>query len=77
MKQLLLKKIIIWVMLTINLLFAFVIGLTIPTLESASHINLGIVMIPLLIILNYVIVDRYHYYLKHSNEREGKNHEKA
>ena len=77
MTRLILKKIIIWGMLTINLLFAFIIGLTIPTLESESYINLGIVMIPLLIILNYVIVDRYHYYLKHDNEKEGKNAEKV
>ncbi|MFX0002292.1 MAG: archaeosortase H N-terminal-like domain-containing protein [Candidatus Hodarchaeota archaeon] len=77
MTQLILKKIIIWLMLTINLLFAFVIGLTIPMLESPSYINLGIVMIPLLIILNYIIVDRYHYYIKHVNEREGRNNEKT
>jgi hypothetical protein len=72
MKQLILKKLIIWLLLTINLLFAFVIGLTIPMLESASRLNLGFIMIPLLIILNYVIIDRFHYYLKHINEEEVK-----
>ena len=60
-------------MLTINLLFAFVIGLTIPMLESESFINFGIIMIPLLIILNYIILDRFHFYLKHTNERNDKN----
>jgi hypothetical protein len=64
-------------MLTINLLFAFVIGLTIPMLESTNNINFGIVMIPLLIILNYIIIDRYHYYLKKSNERKGKKDAKT
>ena len=72
MKQLILKKIIIWSMLTINLLFAFVIGLTIPMLESESFVNFGIIMIPLLIILNYIILDRFHFYLKHTNERNDK-----
>ncbi len=67
MKQLKSKKIIVWLMLTINLLFAFIIGLTIPLLESENYYNLGFIMIPLLIILNYIIVDRFHYYLKHTN----------
>ncbi|MFX1591967.1 MAG: archaeosortase H N-terminal-like domain-containing protein [Promethearchaeota archaeon] len=70
MKQLTLRKIFIWVMLTINLLFAFVIGLTIPMLGIMSYFYLGLVIIPLLIILNYIIIDRFHYYLKHTNERE-------
>jgi riboflavin transporter FmnP len=69
MKQITLKKIFIWILLTINLLFAFVIGLTIPLLEAASFMNLGFVMIPLLIILNYVIIDRFHYYLRHVNDK--------
>jgi len=72
MKQLTLKKITIWLMLTINLLFAFVIGLTIPLLESENFYNLGFIMIPLLIILNYIIVDRFHYYLKHT-KRSGED----
>jgi len=72
MKRLILKKIYIWLLLTINLLFAFIIGLSIPLLESASFINLGFVMIPLLIILNYIIVDRFHYYLKHTDEEGEK-----
>ena len=70
MKPLVLKKLFIWLLLTINLLFAFIIGLTIPMLESISSLNLGFVMIPLLIILNYVILDRFHYYLKHINDKE-------
>ena len=70
MKQLILKKLLIWLLLTINLLFAFVIGLSIPFLESASFLNLGFIMIPLLIILNYIIIDRFHYYLKHTSEEE-------
>ncbi|MFX1363925.1 MAG: archaeosortase H N-terminal-like domain-containing protein [Promethearchaeota archaeon] len=69
MKPLIIKM-IGWLMLTCNLLFAFVIGITIPLLESEYNYNLGIVMIPLLIILNYIIVDRIHYYIKHSKDRE-------
>ncbi|MFW9987705.1 MAG: archaeosortase H N-terminal-like domain-containing protein [Candidatus Odinarchaeota archaeon] len=71
MKPIILKKIRIWLLLTINLLFAFIIGLTIPLLESESSYNLGIIMIPLLMILNYIILDRFHYYLKHTRESEG------
>lgn len=70
MKKLTIKKIFIWLMLSINLLFAFLIGFTIPILESRSFYNLGFVMIPLLIILNYIIVDRFQYYLKHIKELE-------
>ncbi|MFW9973257.1 MAG: archaeosortase H N-terminal-like domain-containing protein [Candidatus Odinarchaeota archaeon] len=70
MNQLILKKVIIWIMLTLNLLFAFFIGITIPLLQSASFMNLGFVMIPLLIILNYILLDRFHYYLKHTNNKE-------
>ncbi len=74
MKQITLKKIFIWILLTINLVFAFVIGLTIPILEAVSFMNLGFVMIPLLIILNYVIIDRFHYYLRHNiNEGDDKD----
>ena len=64
-------------MLTINLLFAFIIGLSIPLLESESFYNLGFVMIPLLIILNYIILDRFHYYTKHINEDRENKDEKA
>ena len=69
-KIILKKKIIIWSMLSINLLFAFIIGLTIPLLVSESRDNLGYIMIPLQIILNYIILDRYHYYQKHINDRK-------
>jgi len=64
------KKLLIWGLLSVNLLFTFIIGATIPTLVSNSRENFGYVMIPLLIILNYIILDRYYYYQKHS--RKGK-----
>ncbi len=70
MKQIILKKLFIWILLTINLLFAFIIGITIPQLETANSFMFGYVMIPLLIILNYVIVDRFHYLIKQLNDRE-------
>jgi hypothetical protein len=75
MEQTLKKKILIWLLLSINLLFAFIIGLTIPFLESESRFNFGLIMIPLLTILNYVFLDKFHYILRfttieeeHSNE---------
>ena len=70
MKQIVVKKIFIWIILTLNLLFAFVIGLSIPLLQSESFMNLGFIMIPLLIILNYIILDRFHYYTKHITEEK-------
>ncbi|MFX1419091.1 MAG: archaeosortase H N-terminal-like domain-containing protein [Promethearchaeota archaeon] len=77
MKQIVKKKIFIWILLTINLLFAFVIGLTIALLQSDSFMNLGYVMIPLLIIFNYIILDRFYYYLKHINDEEETTDAKA
>ena len=72
MEQIIKKKILIWLLLSINLLFAFIIGYTIPLLTSESSNNLGFLMIPLLIILNYVIIDRFHYQIKHVKDREVK-----
>ncbi|MFX1313456.1 MAG: archaeosortase H N-terminal-like domain-containing protein [Promethearchaeota archaeon] len=77
MEQLLVKKLIIWVLLTINLLFAFIIGFTIPLLESDNNYNFGFVMIPLLIILNYIIIDRFHYYLTNTEENTNAGNKKA
>ena len=71
MEQITVRKIYIWLLLTINLLFAFVIGFTMPLLESESFYNLGLVMIPLLIVLNYIIIDRFHYYTKHTNNERS------
>ena len=42
-----------------NLLFAIVIGFSIPLMESDFKYNFGIVMIPLLVILSLVITDKY------------------
>ncbi|MHA1986639.1 MAG: archaeosortase H N-terminal-like domain-containing protein [Promethearchaeota archaeon] len=68
MEQIIKKKIIIWLLLTINLLFAFVIGYTIPLLTSESSNILGLLMIPLLIVLNYIILDRFHYHTKKTED---------
>ncbi len=70
MEQIIKKKLLIWLLLSINLLFAFIIGYTIPLLTSESYFNLGFVMIPLLIVLNYIILDRFHYHIKQIKERE-------
>ncbi len=64
------KKILIWIYLSCNLLFAFLMGLVIPFMESKVRYNMGYVMIPLLLILNYIIVDRFHFYLKIANHEE-------
>ena len=64
------KKILIWIYLSFNLLFAFIMGLLIPFMESKARYNMGYVMIPLLLILNYVIVDRFHFYLNIANNED-------
>jgi len=56
------KKLFIWILFIFNFLFSFVIGLSIPFMESPFKSNMPIVMLPLLIILNYIILNRFHYY---------------
>ena len=70
MKPIFLKKLLIWILLTINLLFAFIIGVSIPQLETQNGFVFGLVMIPLLIVLNYIIIDRFHFYIDQINERK-------
>ena len=70
MKQITLKKLLIWALLTINLLFAFIVGITIPLLETQNGYIFGYVMIPLLIILNYIIIDRFQFYINQLNDRK-------
>ncbi|TFG10605.1 MAG: hypothetical protein EU535_08140 [Promethearchaeota archaeon] len=63
-------RLIISVYLALNLIFAYFIGFTIPLLQTDHPGNFGGVMIPLLLILNFIIVDRYHYLIRHANDRE-------
>ena len=44
---------------SLNLLFAVVIGFSIPLMESDFKNNTGIVMIPMLLILGLIITDKY------------------
>ncbi|MHA1280910.1 MAG: archaeosortase H [Promethearchaeota archaeon] len=60
---------LIWLYLILNLIFVFVIGYTIPMMETTNKYNFAIVMIPLLCILNIIIVERYDFLLK-GKERE-------
>ncbi|MFW9942454.1 MAG: archaeosortase H N-terminal-like domain-containing protein [Candidatus Thorarchaeota archaeon] len=68
MDQITLKKLYFWALLTLNLLFAFIIGFTIPILETKNSYMFGLVMIPLLIILNYIIIDRFYYTINQLND---------
>ena len=72
MEQIVIKKIFIWILLSINLFFSYIIGLSVPQLETTSGEIFGFVMIPLLIILNYIILDRFHFYTKKVNRKEEK-----
>jgi len=55
------KKIEVVLLYFFNLLFSVVIGLSISLMESTSKYNFGIVMIPLLVVLSYIITDKYKY----------------
>lgn len=52
------KKLGFLIMHNLNIVFSFVIGYFIYSMESFSKYNFGLVMIPLLIILSYVLVDK-------------------
>jgi len=52
---------------SLNLLFAIVIGFSISVMESDFKYNFGIVMIPLLLILSFIITDKYNSDMKDSN----------
>lgn len=67
--------IVIWVLFSMNLLFAFNIGLAISLMESEKWIYLGSVIIPLLLILNYVYLDRIYNYLRHTLKEGAKLNE--
>ncbi|MBN1802452.1 MAG: hypothetical protein JW891_13155 [Candidatus Lokiarchaeota archaeon] len=58
------RRLFVVVLIYLNALFALAMGLSIPLMEDPSKDNLGFVMIPLLIILNIIIVDRFFFYLK-------------
>jgi hypothetical protein len=55
------KKIGVLLLHFFNLLFSVVIGFSISLMESTFKYNFGIVMIPLLLVLNYIIIDKYKY----------------
>jgi len=44
---------------SLNLLFAVVIGFSIPLMESDFRYNTGVIMMPLLLILGLIITDKY------------------
>jgi len=54
------KKIGVLLLHFFNLIFSVVIGLSISLMEATSKYNFGLVMIPLLVVLSYVITDKYY-----------------
>ena len=57
------ERVFIWLYYATTLLFAFLIGLSIPQMESNYRINYAFMMLPLLIILNYIILRRLNFYM--------------
>ncbi|TXT66336.1 MAG: membrane protein of unknown function [Promethearchaeota archaeon] len=70
-------KIIISIYFSINQIFSFIIGLTIPLMESISRNNYALVMLPLLVLINYILIRRILYYMEQENtnltNRENNN----
>jgi len=62
MRHILKKRLVIWVIFSMNLLFAFVIGITISLMESEKQIYLG-------------ILDRIHYSLRRTPKEGEQLHE--
>lgn len=60
-------EILINIYFILNLLFAFIIGLYQPFMQSNNALLFPIVMIPMLLILNYILLNRLNYYLKDSD----------
>jgi hypothetical protein len=75
MEQLSIKKLIFSILLSLNLLFAFIIGLTISSMISESSPFLGIIVIPLLVLLNYVYLDRFHFWIRNTSRKDKKLNE--
>ena len=67
-RQNLMAIIKIWSMLSINAAFAFVVGLSIPLMESENKSNFGYVMMPLLLLLNCIILDHFRVSFKSVDE---------
>jgi len=57
------EKGFIWLYYALTHLFAFLIGLSIPQMESIYRDNYALMMLPLLAILNYVILRRLNFYI--------------
>ncbi|TFF98297.1 MAG: hypothetical protein EU541_07010 [Promethearchaeota archaeon] len=71
------QKGFIWIYYALNHLFAFIIGLSIPQMQSIYRDNYALLMIPLLIILNYIILRRFNFYLYSSNKEKPQEEEKS
>ncbi|TFG07918.1 MAG: hypothetical protein EU539_03800 [Promethearchaeota archaeon] len=66
----------IWMMISVNSLFAFMIGITIPYMESDVRYNMALVMIPLSILLHLVLVDRFYFLMNSSVDNNSDSKEK-
>lgn len=57
------ERIFIWLYYAVTLLFAFLIGLSISQMQSLYRNNYALMMLPLLIVLNYIILRRLNFYM--------------
>jgi len=68
------KELLILSYFVLNFLFAFIIGVYQPFMESKSTILFPIIMLPMLALLNYAIVSRLQFYLSMVNlEKDSKD----
>lgn len=52
-------KLLIWLIISMNLLFAFFIGFTLPNMNYEPKYTQAIILIPLLCIFNYILLNRF------------------
>ena len=63
------KELLIISYFSLIMSFSITIGLYIPIMEEENAYLMAVVLMPLLMILNYAVLDRFHHYLK-ENKRE-------
>ncbi len=64
------KKLLIWSYFTLNLLFSFTIGITIPLMESISRMNYALFMFPMLFLLNYILLRKLNFYMENQLDKK-------
>ncbi|MFO8020045.1 MAG: archaeosortase H [Promethearchaeia archaeon] len=69
------QNLLIVTYLALNLGFAFLIGYSIPLMESHGKYNFALLMLPLLVLLNVIILRRHQYYCQQAKKKSKEKEE--